>query len=71
MTVRMFAVKSVEKNSLLSFCDLMCRYAEMPKEGALDGSGSCKTFIALYCSRKKSLVHKNMPCTEKQVRQRS
>jgi hypothetical protein len=67
----MFAVKSATKRTLLGFCDLMCKYAEMPKEGALDGSGSCRTFIALYCSRKKSLVHKNIPCKEKQVRQKS
>jgi hypothetical protein len=64
----MFPVKSAKKDSLLGFCDLMCRYSEMPKEGALDGSGSCKTFIAIYCSRKKSFVHKNMPCSQKQVR---
>jgi hypothetical protein len=64
-------VKSSAKSSLLGFCDLMCRYAEMPKEGALDGSGSCRTFIAVYCSRKKSFVHKNMPCSQKRVRRKS
>jgi hypothetical protein len=51
--------------SLLGFCDLMCEYAEAPKETGIDGSGSCRTFVALYCSAKKSLVHKNMPCRQK------
>lgn len=51
--------------NLLNFCDLLCRYAEIPREGAVDGSGSCRTFIALYCTKKKSLVHKNMPCKDK------
>jgi hypothetical protein len=48
-----------------SFCDLLCKYAETPKQEAVDGSGSCRTFIALYCTKKKSLVHKNMPCKDK------
>jgi len=50
------------------FCDLMCMYAAMPKETAIDGSGSCRTFAALYCKKRKSLVHKNMPCKEKILR---
>lgn len=50
---------------LLSFCDLLCKYAQMPKDTGIDGSQSCRTFIALYCTRRKSLVHKNMPCKEK------
>ncbi len=55
--------------SLFGFCDLACRYAEMPKETGVDGSGSCRTFVALYCTRKKSLVHKNIPCSKKQPRE--
>jgi len=50
---------------LFNFCDLLCKYAETPKEEGIDGSGSCHTFIALYCTKKKSLVHKNMPCKDK------
>ena len=53
---------------LLGFCDLMCKYAETPKETGVDGSGSCRTFVALYCSAKKSLVHKNMPCRQKAMK---
>jgi hypothetical protein len=53
---------------MLDFCDLMCTYAETPRETAVDGSGSCRTFIALYCNLKKTLVHKNMPCSQKILR---
>jgi hypothetical protein len=54
--------------SLLNFCDLMCRYAQMPRDAAVDGAGSCRTFVALYCDMKKSLVHKNMSCMQKVMR---
>jgi hypothetical protein len=54
--------------SLLNFCDMMCTYAQMPKDTAVDGAGSCRTFVALYCDIKKSLVHKNMPCKQKVMR---
>jgi hypothetical protein len=40
----------------------------MPEESAIDGSGSCRTFVALYCTKKKSLVHKNMPCSKRKQR---
>lgn len=49
----------------LDFCDLMCKYAKNPDKEAIDGSGSCMTFAALYCVLKKSLVHKNLPCKRK------
>lgn len=52
----------------MDFCDLMCKYAQTPKETAVDGAGSCRTFAALYCSKKKSLVHKNMPCKLKKMK---
>lgn len=50
------------------FCDLMCEYAATPKETCVDGSGSCRTFVAVQCGLKKTLVHKNMPCREKVLR---
>jgi len=53
---------------MIEFCDLMCKYASIPKEDAVDGSGSCRTFVALYCDLKKSLVHKNMPCARKSAK---
>ena len=49
----------------IKFCDLQCKYAEFPKTDDVDGSRSCRTFIALYCKKKRSLVHKNLPCNEK------
>lgn len=50
----------------MDFCDMTCRHARWPEGEALDGSGSCRTFQALYCSKKRSLVFKNAPCAEKQ-----
>jgi hypothetical protein len=50
----------------VEFCDLKCRYASRPKAQALDGSGSCRTFDALFCEKKNRLVHKNAPCPEKE-----
>jgi hypothetical protein len=41
-------------------------FASFPRSDAVDGSRSCRTFVALYCEKKKSLVHKNLPCAEKQ-----
>ena len=52
----------------MDFCDLVCKYAKMPKDPGVDGSGSCRTFVALYCTKKKSLVHKNMPCSAKAIK---
>jgi hypothetical protein len=53
---------------LLGFCDLSCKYASMPNETGVDGSGSCRTFVAIRCALKKTLVHKNMPCKDKVLR---
>ncbi len=50
------------------FCDMLCRFAEFPKEDALDGSGSCMTFSAVYCRKKDAVVHKNSRCLEKEYR---
>ena len=62
--------EGINKSSTVKkeFCDMMCKYAEFPKEGALDGSGSCMTFAALYCSMKDEIVHKNARCTDKEYR---
>jgi hypothetical protein len=50
----------------MAFCDFACKYATWPKGESLDGSGSCRTFQAIYCKKKKRHVHKNMPCPEKE-----
>lgn len=49
----------------MDFCDLNCKYASFPDSSAVDGSRSCRTFIALYCAKRRSLVHKNLPCSDK------
>lgn len=49
----------------MEFCDLNCRYARWPDETAVDGAGSCRTFQAVFCEKRKRLVHKNAPCSEK------
>lgn len=49
----------------MDFCDLTCRFASWPEQESLDGAGSCRTFQALYCAKKRRHVRKNMPCAEK------
>jgi hypothetical protein len=50
------------------FCDLDCRYASFPTSDSVDGSRSCRTFIAITCRKKATLVHKNLPCRDKEMR---
>jgi hypothetical protein len=54
----------------MDFCDLNCEYARWPEGESLDGSGSCRTFQAIYCKKKNRHVQKNMPCPEKRKKQR-
>jgi hypothetical protein len=44
------------------WCDLRCPHAGFPREDALDGSGSCRTFAALHCAHLDEIVTKNAPC---------
>jgi hypothetical protein len=46
----------------MQWCDLTCEHASFPQTDAVDGSGSCRTFAALFCARLNKLVHKNGPC---------
>lgn len=46
----------------MRWCDLSCPDASFPRDEAVDGAGSCRTFAALYCARLKRLVAKNAPC---------
>ncbi len=46
----------------MRWCDLTCPEASFPRQEAVDGAGSCRTFAALYCARLKRLVAKNAPC---------
>jgi hypothetical protein len=52
----------------MEFCDLNCLHATWPKDEALDGSSSCRTFQAIYCKKRNRIVHKNAPCQEKEKR---
>ena len=46
----------------MRWCDLSCPQASFPREEGVDGSGSCRTFVALYCAQLGRLVAKNAPC---------
>lgn len=46
----------------MRWCDLSCPEASFPRQEAVDGAGSCRTFAALYCAKLKRLVAKNAPC---------
>lgn len=50
----------------MNFCGLQCRRASFPKDDSVDGSRSCRTFIALYCKIRRGLVHKNAPCADRE-----
>ncbi|MDX9755531.1 MAG: hypothetical protein RBU29_16325 [bacterium] len=47
-----------------TWCDMMCPHAEWPQEEALDGSGSCRTFIAVQCTKYNQITAKNGPCLD-------
>ncbi len=47
--------------TLMRYCDLTCEFARWPDKLA-DGSKTCRTFIALYCSKLDMLVDKNGVC---------
>jgi len=49
------------------FCDMLCKYAKWPDE-SMDGSGTCRTFIAVWCDKKKQTVFKNCRCGEKELK---
>lgn len=45
----------------MKYCDLSCEYAEFPDKLS-DGSGSCRTFVGVYCKKLGRVVDKNGPC---------
>ena len=49
-------------SSAILFCDLRCEHADFPREHELDGSGSCRTFAAIWCNLLQEHVTKNAPC---------
>ncbi|MBN1466666.1 hypothetical protein JXA02_13000 [candidate division KSB1 bacterium] len=46
----------------IKFCDLRCEHADFVKSEHLDGSNSCRTFMALWCNKLQQIVTKNAPC---------
>ena len=48
--------------SKIKWCDLNCEFASFPETNDLDGSKSCRTFVALYCKKLGKIVAKNSPC---------
>jgi len=49
-------------SSKIKFCDLRCPSAQFPKDKDIDGSGTCRTFLALWCTELNKYVTKNAPC---------
>ncbi len=49
-------------SSRIKFCDLRCEHAGFVTRDHLDGSGSCRTFAALWCKELETIVTKNAPC---------
>jgi hypothetical protein len=49
-------------SSKVLFCDYRCSNASFPKEEGIDGSGSCRTFAAVWCNELEEHVTKNAPC---------
>ena len=49
-------------SSKIKFCDMRCEFAAFAKEDAIDGSKSCRTFMALWCNKLEKHVTKNAPC---------
>lgn len=50
------------KTSNIKFCDLQCESASFPEKNDIDGSGTCQTFLALWCDQLNKYVTKNAPC---------
>jgi hypothetical protein len=53
--------------STTKFCDLLCEHAKWPN-GLMDGAGTCRTFVAVFCTKKNMTVLKNASCNEKELR---
>jgi hypothetical protein len=49
------------KNSSKEYCDWFCKFANFPKE-LCDGVKTCRTFVGVYCLKKKQIVYKNKLC---------
>ena len=52
-------------SSRIPFCDPRCEHAAFPEDKDIDGSGSCRTFSALWCNEIEEYVTRNAPCSIK------
>ena len=52
-----------DSHTAFRWCDMRCEHASFPEENAVDGSGTCRTFQAIYCGKLKRYVAKNAPCS--------
>jgi len=50
------------ESSHAAFCDFRCPKAGFPKDPDVDGSGSCRTFAAVWCTELGAYTTKNAPC---------
>ena len=57
--------KALKKSAATEFCDHECKFAQFPDKDGVDGMRSCRTFVAIFCTKRKTLVHKNLPCRDK------
>lgn len=49
-------------SSRIKFCDMRCPQAQFPREEGIDGSRTCRTFLAIWCQQLQKYVTKNAPC---------
>jgi hypothetical protein len=49
-------------HSGIKFCDMRCEHARFPQDDDVDGSRSCRTYLAIWCSQLEEYVTKNAPC---------
>ncbi|MFZ0389390.1 MAG: hypothetical protein WAN36_02940 [Calditrichia bacterium] len=50
------------KTGRIKFCDLRCEHAAFPDSSDVDGSRSCRTYLALWCRQLDEYVTRNAPC---------
>ncbi|GAB4369987.1 MAG: hypothetical protein Kow0042_11980 [Calditrichia bacterium] len=49
-------------SSRIKFCDMRCEHARFPQDNSVDGSRSCRTYLAIWCNQLEEYVTKNAPC---------
>jgi hypothetical protein len=49
-------------SSKIKFCDMRCEFARFPQDDDIDGSRSCQTYLAIWCTKLEEYTTKNAPC---------